>query len=232
MVGASQLKDPLVHPIMSRHQFEDLRVYPAITEWNRAAAESRRGYSKAAPSATDPRPVIRSSRFPTDEDRRWYSAAIRSPQTRVICWWGNGDLYAKNKSNLTIEDVCFVCKIDLDTRPSDRTSYPFSTWKQSAAHGCQNCDHIYRSVRLLAETYSLEVNDFHIATLDVYYEQHDISRRCQKIQIGVFWVHAPNDMAEHLEFERYSKASPSAPTEKPLKCLLEATAQDSFVTAQ
>ncbi|KAL8914344.1 MAG: hypothetical protein Q9172_007095 [Xanthocarpia lactea] len=228
----SQLKDPLVHPPMSKHRFEDLQVYPATTKWNRADAESRTGYSKGASSATDPRLVIRSSRFPTDEDRQWYSAATRSKQTRVICWLENPDFYAKNKSNLTLDDVCFVCKIDLKTKPSDRTSYPFSTWKQSAAHGCQNCDHIYRSVRLLAETYSLEVNDFHIATLNVHYDQHDISRRCQKIQVGVFWVHAANDMSEHLEFERYSKASPSASIEKPPKRLLEPTVQDIFVTAQ
>lgn len=136
---------------------------------------------------------------------------------RVVCWPAKGDVLSGGADLLALEETCFVCKVDLEMEPRYRTSYPFSTWSQSATRGCQNCDQICRSIRIFADTYDLDVDVFHIATLSVHYNRSDFwifnhydddTPGCQRILVGIFWVSAVGDMSEHLQFRRYGNNSP------------------------
>ncbi|KAF4946976.1 hypothetical protein FSARC_14070 [Fusarium sarcochroum] len=201
---------------------------PGATRWN---IDFRLPPSHAKLPKTDPRHVIRSGTDPeSDKQRRWYSGATRTRQTRSICWSEIGGLDYKTLPK--IEDRCFVCKIDLEVQPCHRTSYPFNTWETSVAKGCQDCGQIVRGVRMFAEIYDLQTDRLHIGTLKVSSERQT-TPIVQRILIGVFWLGALGDMSEHLEFTRTSRSDPPVKSEPPLTPFNpEIYKEDVFLSAQ
>ncbi|PNP53047.1 hypothetical protein FNYG_15790 [Fusarium nygamai] len=203
---------------------------PGTTKWN---IDFRLPFlqTKRKIPRTDRRLVIRSeSDAPSDKQRRWYSPATRSKQTRAICWNERGGLDYEDLPK--IEDRCFVCKIDLRMQRDYRTSYPFDTWERSVANGCRDCGQIVRGVGMLAESYGLQTDRLHIGTLKVY-SKKEMTQIVQRIMIGVFWVGELGDMSEHLEFTRTGQSKP------PFKLVLPVTPfdpetykQDVFLSAQ
>lgn len=203
---------------------------PKTTKWNidfRLPAS----HAKFTLPRSDRRPVIRSGNdTQTSEQRRWYSPATRTKQTRAICWRERGGLDYEDLPQ--IEDRCFVCKVDLEVQPRDRTSYPFVTWERSTANGCRDCGQIVQGVGMFAERYGLQTNRLHIGTLKVS-SRREATPSVQRILVGVFWVGELGDMSEHLDFTRTGKCNPPVELD-PSTTLFDTGTykQDVFLAAQ
>lgn len=141
--------------------------------------------------------------------RRWQSRISRTPESRSICWFGDGHFLGKDDYS----QRCFVCKLELETEPSQLKSFPFSVWVRAGEKGCVHCRQVVLGTRKVTDLFTLPVDKLHLATVAVddrgfgrwSRRGDDEKENTERFTIALFWVDENGDNSENLVFQRRKK---------------------------
>jgi Heterokaryon incompatibility protein (HET) len=152
----------------------------------------------------DLREAVRSQTDPPQQTARvarvWDARVVRTTGSQGYCKVGE-DVSEKAKEYYVEHRkfLCNVCKIEVYTAPSDRTSFPWAVWTKSAHEGCRSCAVIVEGVRRLAWTFGLNPERFHIAKIT---ENKWVGVGETVVKVAIFWVDEDGgDREEEVEFQ-------------------------------